>query len=397
MNKGIFILAISTFVAGTVELVIAGILDMIASDLNVSVGAVGQLVSIFSLVFAFGAPVLIALTSKVERRKLLLISMLIFFIGNIVSIFSTNFTTLLIARIILASSCSIIVVVSITIAANTVSADLRGRAIGIIFMGLSASLVLGVPLGTVIGENFGWRMTFALVAALSIIPILGIIKFLPKVPPKPMVPLLQQIATLKNTKIASIQLASVLELAGHFTVYTYFTPLLQQTMGLSTNMISIVLLVFGIAGIIGGWIGGFASDKYGGAKTILTALVLFAASLFILPFATKSIGSLLVVVIIYGALVWSLSPAVQNYIVKSDPVSSDIQIGLNTSFLHLGVALGSGFGGLLINNYPVTTNTWVGSIMVILALILASYSIMKREPLHREDIYTKQTFDLNQN
>lgn len=397
MNKGIFILAISTFVAGTVELVIAGILDMIASDLNVSVGAVGQLVSIFSLVFAFGAPVLIALTSKFERRKLLIISMLIFLIGNIVSIFSTNFITLLIARIILASSCSIIVVVSITIAANTVSADLRGRAIGIIFMGLSASLVLGVPLGTIIGENFGWRMTFALVAALSIVPILGIIKFLPKVPPKPMVPLLQQISTLKNKKIASIQLASVLELAGHFTVYTYFTPLLQQTMGLSTNMISIVLLVFGTAGIVGGWIGGFASDKYGGAKTILIALILFATSLFILPFATKSIGTLLIVVIIYGALVWSLSPAVQNYIVKSDPVSSDIQIGLNTSFLHLGVALGSGFGGLLINNYPVTTNTWVGGVMVISALILASYSIMKREALHRADIYTRQTFDLKQN
>ena len=375
MNTGILILAIATFVAGTVELVIAGILDMIAEDLNVSVGAVGQLVSIFSLVFAFGAPVLIALTSKVERRKLLLISMLIFLIGNILSIFSTNFTTLLIARIILASSCSIIVVVSITIAANTVSADLRGRAIGIIFMGLSASLVLGVPLGIVIGKNFGWRMTFALVAALSIIPILGIIKFLPKVPPQPTVPLFKQIASLKSKKIISIQLISFLELTGHFTVYTYFTPLLQETMGLSTNMISIVLLVFGIAGITGGWIGGFASDKYGGAKTILICLVLFATSLFILPYATKSMISLFIVVIIYGGVVWALSPAVQNYLAKSAPNSSDIQIGLNTSFLHLGVALGSGFGGLLINNYPVITNTWVAGIMVTLALISAIYSI----------------------
>ncbi|MEH7357786.1 MULTISPECIES: MFS transporter [Priestia] len=377
MNKGIFILAVTTFVAGTVELVIAGILGMIAEDLHVSVGTVGQLVSIFSFVFAFGAPILIALTSRIERRKLLLIAMLIFLGGNILSIFSMSFTTLLIARIILAASCSIVVVVSVTMAANTVAAELRGRAIGIIFMGLSASLVLGVPLGTIIGENFGWRMTFLLVAVLSIISMLGIIKFLPKVPPQPTVSLLKQIATLKSKKIVSIHLISVLELTGHFTVYTYFTPFLQTTMGLSTNMISVVLLTFGVAGIAGGWIGGWSSDKFGGARTILISLVLFASSLFVLPYATRSIISLLIVVILYGSLVWALSPAVQNYLAKAAPESSDIQLGLNTSFLHLGVALGSGFGGILINYYPVTTNIWVAGIMVTLALFSAVYSVVQ--------------------
>ncbi|KOO40312.1 MFS transporter [Priestia koreensis] len=388
MNKGIFILAVTTFVAGTVELVIAGILGMIAEDLHVSVGTVGQLVSIFSFVFAFGAPILIALTSRIERRKLLLIAMLTFLGGNILSIFSSNFTTLLIARIILAASCSIVVVVSVTLAANTVSTELRGRAIGIIFMGLSASLVLGVPLGTIIGENFGWRMTFLLVAVLSIISMLGIIKFLPKVPPQPTVSLLKQIATLKSKKIVSIHLISVLELTGHFTVYTYFTPFLQSTMGLSTNMISVVLLIFGVAGIAGGWIGGWSSDKFGGARTILISLLLFVVSLFVLPYATGSIISLLIVVILYGALVWALSPAVQNYLTKEAPESSDIQIGLNTSFLHLGVALGSGFGGIIINHYPVTTNIRVAGIMVTLALFSAVYSVMQTKQYPVSNILT---------
>ncbi|MGE7999280.1 MFS transporter [Lysinibacillus sp. NPDC093190] len=376
MNIGIFVLALATFVAGTVELVIAGIINMIAEDLHVSVGAVGQLVSVFSLVFAFGAPVLIALTSKVEKRKLLLIAMLTFLGGNILSIVSPNFTTLLIARIILAASCSIVVVTSVTMAAKTVATELRGRAIGLIFMGLSASLVLGVPLGTIIGENFGWRMTFVLVSVLSIVSMVGIIKFLPKVPPQPAVPLLKQIATLKSKKIASIQLISVLELTGHFIVYTYFTLFLKTTMDLSTNMISMVLLVFGIAGITGGWIGGWASDKFGGARTILTFLILFAVSLFLLPYSTGSMISLLIVVVLYGAMVWALSPAVQNYLAESAPDSSDIQLGLNTSFLHLGVALGSGFGGLLVDHYSVTINTWVAGIMVVLAFISAIYSLM---------------------
>ncbi|MFB7156199.1 MFS transporter [Lysinibacillus sp. NPDC056232] len=375
MNIGIFVLALATFVAGTVELVIAGIINMIAEDLHVSVGAVGQLVSVFSLVFAFGAPVLIALTSKVEKRKLLLIAMLTFLGGNILSIVSPNFTTLLIARIILAASCSIVVVTSVTMAAKTVATELRGRAIGLIFMGLSASLVLGVPLGTIIGENFGWRMTFVLVSVLSIVSMVGIIKFLPKVPPQPAVPLLKQIATLKSKKIASIQLISVLELTGHFIVYTYFTLFLKTTMDLSTNMISMVLLVFGIAGITGGWIGGWASDKFGGAKTILTFLILFAVSLFLLPYSTGSMISLLIVVVLYGVMVWALSPAVQNYLAESAPDSSDIQLGLNTSFLHLGVALGSGLGGLLVDYYSVTINTWVAGIMVVLALISAIYSL----------------------
>jgi DHA1 family purine base/nucleoside efflux pump-like MFS transporter len=148
-------------------------------------------------------------------------------------------------------------------------------------------------------------------------------------------------------------------------------------MGLSTNMISIVLLIFGIAGITGGWIGGWSSDKFGGPRTILIFLVLFAISLFVLPYATGSMTSLLIVVILYGVMVWALSPAVQNYLAKSSPESSDIQLGLNTSFLHLGVALGSGFGGLLINHYPVITNTRVAGIMVVLAFISAVYSVTK--------------------
>ncbi|OBZ19220.1 MFS transporter [Bacillus sp. FJAT-27264] len=378
MNLGIFILAFATFVAGTVELVIAGILNMIAEDLQVSVGTVGQLVSIFSLVFAFGAPIIIALTSRVDRRKLLCIAMITFLGGNVLSIFSPNYTTLLIARIILAASCSIVVVVSVTMAAKTVAVELRGRAIGIIFMGLSASLVLGVPLGTIVGEHFGWRMTFVLVSILSVICIAAIMKFLPKVPAQPTIPLLQQIATLKSKKIASIQLISVLELTGHFTVYTYFTPFLQTTMGLSTNMISTVLLIFGAAGIVGGWIGGWASDRFGGVRAILVFLVLLATSLFLLPYATGSITSLLMVVILYGAMVWALSPAVQSYLARSAPDSADIQLGLNTSFLHLGVALGSGLGGFLVDYYPVTTNTWVAGIMVVLALISAIYSIIKK-------------------
>lgn len=374
MHKGIYILAIATFVAGTVEFIITGLLAMIAGDLHVSVGIVGQLVSIFSLVFAIGAPVLIAITSKIERRKLLLIAMTVFLIGNVISIISPNFTILLIARIILAASCSVVIVVSITTAANIVSNEIRGRAIGVIFMGISSSLVFGVPLGTLIGEHYGWRMTFALVGVLSLLSMVGIIKFLPKVNPQPSIPLVKQIATLKNKRILSIQLISFLQLTGHFTIYTYFTPFLQSTMGLSTKMISISLLIFGVAGILGGWIGGWCTDRFGGAKTILIILGLLAISILLLPIATNSIISLMMIVTLWGCLSWSLSPSIQDSLAKAAKDSADIQVGLNNSFSHIGIALGSSLGGILINEFPARTNAIVGGMIVILALVSAAYS-----------------------
>ena len=374
MHKSIYILAIATFVAGTVEFIITGLLSMIAGDLHVSVGAVGQLVSIFSVVFAFGAPIFIAITSKIERKKLLLIALAVFFFGNILSIISPNFAVLLIARIILAASCSVVIVVSITTATNIVSPEIRGRAIGVIFMGISSSLVFGVPLGTVIGENFGWRMTFVLVGLLSLLAMLGIYKFLPKVKGQPTIPLIKQVATLKNKRILSIQLISFLQLTGHFTIYTYFTPYLMKTMGLSTNMISIVLLVFGMAGILGGWLGGWSTDKFGGSKTLVFNLGLLAISILTLTFAPSSIISLFIIVVLWGTVSWSISPAVQDSLARVAKNSADIQVGLNNSFSHTGIALGSSLGGILITHYAVTMNALVGGIIVIFALLSAIYS-----------------------
>ncbi|WP_144028035.1 MFS transporter [Paenibacillus sp. 32352] len=377
MDKRIWILAIASFVVGTVELVIAGIIDMIAQDLNVSAGTAGQLITVYSLVFAFGSPLLINLTSKVERRKLLTAAMLVFFAGNMISIVSPNFTILLISRIILAASCSIVVVLSIVMASSIVAPELRGRAIGVIFMGISASLVIGVPLGTLIGDIWGWRSTFALVGALTLIVAWAVNRYLPQVAPRPGVPLRDQLRTLKDSKILSAHLISILQMTGQFTIYAYITPFLNETMGLSTNMISLVLLVYGLAGIAGGWIGGWSSDKLGNGKTMIITLLLHALAIFLLPYSTGSIFPLLIVVIVWCAFNMAPSPAIQSYLIQTAPESSDIQLSFNTSSLHIGVAAGSIVGGLILNYYSVTMNTWVGGLIVILATLSAIFSLSK--------------------
>ncbi|UUZ83951.1 MFS transporter [Paenibacillus sp. P26] len=378
MNKGVYILTLATFVTGTVELVIAGILDMIAQDLHISLGSAGSLVSVYSLVIAFGTPVFSALTSKVERRKLLLAAMLVFIAGNILSIAAASFAVLLIARVIIAASCSVVVVNALTLAASIVAPERVGRAMGLVFMGISASLVLGVPMGTFIAEQFGWRMTFALIAALSVISTAGIAGFLPKVPPQPAVPLRKQLAALQSPKIIFAQLMVALMLLGHFTMYTYFSPFLQATMGLSANAISLVLLIFGIAGVFGGWVGGWSTDKFGGAGTFLVILLLFTVSLSLLPYATGTLITLLLAVVIWGALAWAPAAPVQSYLIRTAPESADIQISLFTSFMHIGVAAGSAVGGFVVNHYPVTANAWVGDFMAFLAFLSAVYSVTRR-------------------
>ncbi|MED1796277.1 MFS transporter [Brevibacillus nitrificans] len=379
MDRRVWILTIAAFVVGTVELVIAGIIEMIARDLQVSVAAAGQLVTVYSLVFALGSPVIITLTANMERRRLLIIAMWVFFAGNILSIISPNFTLLLISRVVLAASCSVIIILSITLAASIVPTALKGRAIGIIFMGLSAALMLGVPLGTWIGDRWGWRMTFVLIAALALIVALCVQRFLPTTPPQPSVSLRTQLGTLKSSKILSVHFVSILQMTGQFTIYAYITPYLQTTMGLSAPIISLVLLVYGLAGIAGGWIGGWSSDKLGPRKTIILTLVLHAAAILLLPYAVSNMFSLLLVVAIWCTFNMAPSPAIQSYLIETAPESADIQLSFNTSSLHIGVALGSMIGGLVVSQYSISVNPVAGGLIILLSILSALYSMTRKE------------------
>ncbi|OZB93687.1 MFS transporter [Paenibacillus sp. XY044] len=387
MNRGIYLLVLATFVTGTVELVVAGILDRIAQELHVSIGMTGLLVTVYSLVFALGTPIIGALTSRIERRKLLLAAMFVFIVGNVVSMVSPNFSILIVARAITAASCSVVVVNSLILAANITVPDKVGRAMGLVFTGISASLVLGVPIGTLIAGLTNWRMTFALIAVLGLIVFLGLWRYLPKVPPQPSASLSKQIAALRSSKIIFAQLMVALMLIGHFTMYTYLSPFLQSTMGLSSGTIGIVFLLLGMGGVVGGWIGGWMTDKLGGARSFLILLILFASVLLLLPYATTSLISLLPVVIVWGALAFAPAAPVQSYLIQSAPESSDIQIGLFTSFMHLGISIGSAVGGAIVNYHSVKANPWAAGLFGLLAFLSAAISVTRKQKGSRAGVH----------
>ncbi|PPA93209.1 MFS transporter [Brevibacillus laterosporus] len=377
MNKRVYLLTIVSFVVGMVELIIGGILDLVATDLGVSLGKAGFLITMFSLVFAISAPILLTLTSGVERKRLTMISLLVFLIGNVIAVISPTYSMLLLARIISAVSGSLLVVLCVTIASSIVTIPYRARAIGVVFMGISASLVLGVPIGLMIGNAFGWRAPFILISMLTILSLTGVHFFMDRIEPKPSIPIWKQLGTLKNRKVLFTQLTSFLFLAGHLTLYAYLTPFLKMKLGLDGDWVSIVYVIFGIAAVFGGGFGGFLADRFGTKRTILSVISIFALTIFMIPYTTFALPLFLVVMIIWSMLSWAITPALQSYLIEAAPGSSDIQQSLNNSALHFGIAFGSFIGGIVIERASIDWNATVGGLIIMLALGTAVFSMAK--------------------
>ena len=229
MPIALFALTISAFAIGTTEFVIVGLIPTIANDLNVSLPSAGLLVSLYALGVAIGAPVLTALTGKWNRKNLLLALMLLFTIGNIVAYYSPNYESLIIARILTGLAHGVFFSIGSTIATSLVSKDKEASAIAIMFTGLTVALVTGVPLGTFIGQEFGWRFTFLAVSALGLISLFGSYILIPKnlkesIPTK----ISQQISVLTNPRLVLVYLITALGHGGTFIAFTYLVPILEQ-------------------------------------------------------------------------------------------------------------------------------------------------------------------------
>lgn len=366
MDKRVYLLMIVSFVAGLVELIIVGILDLVAADLGIKLLQAGLFISAFSVTFAISAPVLLLMTRKIERKKLLLLTLTAFFFANVFATVSHTFCTFMIARMISAMSAALLVVLSITIASKISTPEKRGRAIGLVYMGVSGSLVLGVPIGVLIGNMFSWQAPFIFISLLTLLAMIGIYFLLPPMEPSSPVPWKEQWNSIKNKQVIFAHLSTLLFLAGHYTLYGYLSPYLKLIIGMEDVWMSVVYWVFGIAAITGGGLGGMLSDRVGIKATAFSVIFLFIMTFILIPLSSF-IPVFIVLTVIWGAMSWALSPPLQNHLYDIAPNTSDIQQSMNNSALHFGIAFGSFIGGVVIEWGSLSYNPYVGAFFALLA------------------------------
>lgn len=371
----IYLLAVVSFLVGTSEFMIAGILDMVAEDVGVSVAAAGQLITVFSLAYGFGTPFLMAITARMERRKLLIVSLAAFVVGNAMAVVLPGFASLVISRIVLALSVGVFVVTSMTVASSIAPPERKGSAIATLVMGFSAALIVGVPLGRVVASAYDWRMTFAGVGVLTLLAIVAIALALPRTGSEQPVPLRQQLALLRQPKIVVALAVTFFWIGGYSIAYTYISPFLLQVTGMSEQWVSASLFTFGIASLIGSKLGGFGTDRWGVPRTLIGGMTLHAVALLLLAMTAPFPAAVFPLLMVWSFAAWSTGPTQQYNLLSLAPEASGIMLSLNSSVLQLGMAVGAGIGGVVVAHSSLASVTWIGAAAVAAAAATAVVSL----------------------
>lgn len=370
-NKAVvYLLALAAFLIGTIEYIITGIIQMVADDLQVTTSAAGLLVTSLALSAAIGAPIVIALTINIDRRKILSWMLIIFTLSNIITSVSHSFEMVLMTRVLQGISGGTAIVVAMAVATRLVEREKRGTAIGIILMGLSSSLVLGVPIGTFLSSMIGWKALFAAIGLITLISLIVVYRRIPSMKEQEPVTLGMQLSILKDKRILLAVAVTLFYVGGYSTLFTYLTPFLQESANLSITEISGILLLAGICSFLGSSLGGVAADKKGPTFTIFSGIILQIIMLMLLAFVTGNLVVMVAVIMIWMIATWSTSPAQQLYLVTLVPKSPDIALSVNTSFIQFGFALGSGLGGLVLSRTSILHLSWISAGTVLLALLM---------------------------
>lgn len=379
MPIALLALTLSAFAIGTTEFVIVGLVPTIAGDLGVSLPSAGLLVSLYALGVAIGAPVLTALTGKWNRKHVLLSLMALFVAGNILAWQAPSYESLIMARILTGLAHGVFFSIGSTIATGLVSKDKEASAIAIMFTGLTVALVTGVPLGTWIGQNFGWRATFLVVSGLGTLALIGSALLVPNnLKQSKAATLAEQMKVLIQPRLLLVYLMTILGYGGTFTAFTYLAPILQEESGFAPSAISLIMLVYGVSVAVGNIYGGKLADKKGPIRALSVIFTILSVILLALTFTMESKVAAVITVLVWGAFAFGSVPGLQVYVVqlaeKFAPNAIDVASGLNIAAFNIGIALGSIIGGSIVDGMQLSDTAWIGALITLSALVATRYS-----------------------
>src|SRR5471032_1940569 len=370
----LFALAISAFAIGTTEFVIMGMLPDVARDLAVTIPSAGLLVSGYALGVTVGAPLLAVLTSKWPRKSALLALMYLFIVGNVLCAIAPDYTLLMAARVVTSFAHGSFFGIGAVVAASLVPADRRASAIALMFTGLTLANVLGVPFGTFIGQEFGWRATFWIVAALGALSLAGLAWWLPNRHDAAPQGLRQELRVLREPAAWLALLMTVLGFGGVFVVFTYIAPILEQISGFSPHAVTLVLVLFGVGLTIGNTIGGKLADR-----ALMPSLmgILVALAVIMAVFAKTSHNQMLaaITIFIWGIAAFATVPPLQTRVVEKAKHAPNLASTLNIGAFNLGNAGGAWLGGVVLQQgHPLDSLPWVAAVVAVVALGVTWYA-----------------------
>ncbi|GAB3383033.1 MFS transporter [Massilia agri] len=370
MPFALWALTLSAFAIGTTEFVIVGLIPTIAASLGVSVPSAGLLVSLYALGVAVGAPVLTALTGRVPRKQLLIGLMMLFTLGNLVAWMAPGYAALMAARVLTGLAHGVFFSIGSTIATSLVPKEKAASAIALMFTGLTVALVTGVPLGTYIGQHFGWQATFLAVSLLGVVAIVGSWVLVPgNIAGSKPASLLTQLAVLRKPRLLLVYAMTTLGYGGSFIAFTYLAPILQEVSGFAASSVSLVMLVYGVSVAAGNIWGGKLADRKGPLPALQIVFALLALVLLVLSFTAPNKWLVLATVLAWGAVAFGNVPGLQVYVVqraeRDAPQAVDVASGLNIAAFNVGIALGAWGGGLVVAHFGLMATAPIGALIVV--------------------------------
>jgi MFS transporter, DHA1 family, inner membrane transport protein len=370
MSLALLALTISAFAIGTTEFVIVGLIPTVAA---------GLLVSLYALGVAVGAPVLTALTGRLPRKALLLALMAVFTAGNLLAWKAPSYEALIAARVLTGLTHGVFFSIGSTLATSLVPKDKAASAIATMFAGLTVALVTGVPLGTFIGQHFGWRETFLAVSLLGAVAFAASLAFVPRgLRGAPPASLAQQAGVLAQPRLLLVYAKTAIGYGGTFIPFTFLAPLLQDVAGFSAASVGAVMLVYGVSVAVGNIWGGKLADRKGPIAALKLIFALLTVVLFALTFTIHSKAAALATVLLWGAVAFGNVPGLQLYVVRQAerfaPQAVDVASGLNIAAFNLGIAFAAWAGGLIVTHLGLVHTPWIGALVVLVALALTQRS-----------------------
>lgn len=382
-NKfAILALAMSAFAIGMTEFISVGLLPLIKDSFNTTISLAGLTVSLYAVGVTIGAPLLTPLTNKIKRKHLLIGIMLIFIIANTLAAFSTTFSMLLAMRVLSALMHGVFMSIATAIASDLVSPDKRSSAIAMMFTGLTVATITGVPLGTWIGQQFGWEASFITIAIIGFLSlVINIISVPNDLNEYEQASMLEQLTVFKNKSLMMVYLITALGYGGTFVVYTYLTTLLTDTLHYSDDAVVILLVIYGVMVAIGNTLGDKLTNNR--PMQVLIGIFLIQAIVLLIVGVTVShqiLGT--IAILIMGLFAFMNVPGLQLIVVlfaeRKNKATTNFASSLNIASFNIGITLGSVIGGYVLNHFSITMTPYFGFAMVLIASAMM-YMVYKNE------------------